>query len=282
MKITKNSIRFFHIGNSRTKTDTSDTPRQWFFTLWPPGASEIYSVLLSGKDCSRCCTHRIRKTLAFTYSFCGLLQRAQFKPLNGNVPLDAYLAVASFMHYSRVGRYRYHTSFANAELSSDFWSRERFDVTPSQTFGIVIGGANLWARQINWPRESIYCGNPGRLLITLQLQLFVVSFVRFYLSRMFCRYKASYSGIWGACHWLSWSNFKVVLKRRMKKIISILPNGQWALFRYSSCLQKISRRKPPIYALFSTSARHKNTDLARISLIPGPVHWCHREHPPSL
>ena len=144
----------------------------------------------------------------------------------------------------------------------------------SQTFGIVIGGANRRAEADKLAKGvNLLVATPGRLLDHLQVQLLYVSFVRSNLSRMFCKDTKGFV----------FRNLKALVideadrilevgfEEEMKKIISILPNGQWALFRYSPVFIRFHAENRQSM-LFSATQTTKVTDLARISLRPGPVH----------
>ncbi|KAF6763747.1 DEAD-domain-containing protein [Ephemerocybe angulata] len=174
-------------------------------------------VLLAGKDVLGAARTGSGKTLAFLIPAIELLHRLKFKPMNGTgiiiITPTRELALQIFGVAKDLMQYH------------------------SQTFGVVMGGANQKAEMDKLAKGvNLLVATPGRLLDHLQ-----------------------------NCKGFIYRNLKALVideadrilevgfEEEMKRIISILPNEN----RQSM--------------LFSATQTTKVTDLARISLRPGPI-----------
>ncbi|KAF8226078.1 DEAD-domain-containing protein [Tricholoma matsutake] len=188
------------------------------FTTMTPVQAKSIPVLLAGKDVLGAARTGSGKTLAFLIPAVELLHRLKFKPLNGTgiiiVSPTRELALQIF------------------GVAKDLMSHH------SQTFGIVIGGANRRAEADKLAKGvNLLVATPGRLLDHLKdTKGFVYRNLKALVIDEADRI------------------LDVGFEEEMKKIISILPNEN----RQSM--------------LFSATQTTKVTDLARISLRPGPVH----------
>ncbi|EGN94240.1 hypothetical protein SERLA73DRAFT_163228 [Serpula lacrymans var. lacrymans S7.3] len=188
-----------------------------FSTMTPVQAKSI-PPLLAGKDVLGAARTGSGKTLAFLLPAVELLHRLKFKPRNGTgiiiVSPTRELALQIF------------------GVAKDLMAHH------SQTFGIVIGGANIRAEREKLVKGvNLLVATPGRLLDHLQN---TPGFV-------FRNLKALV--IDEADRIL-----EIGFEEEMKKIMTILPNDN----RQSM--------------LFSATQTTKVQDLARISLRPGPLH----------
>ncbi|KAG5648174.1 ATP-dependent RNA helicase [Asterophora parasitica] len=197
-------------------------------------------LLLAGKDVLGAARTGSGKTLAFLIPAIELLHRLKFKPLNG-----AYPSLLS-------GCERTDESSMNGgagtgiiiitptrELALQIFGVAK-DImsTHSQTFGIVMGGANRRAEADKLAKGvNLIVATPGRLLDHLEnTKGFVYRNLKALIIDEADRI------------------LEIGFEEEMKKIIKILPNDN----RQSM--------------LFSATQTTKVTDLARISLRPGPVH----------
>ncbi|KAF8078364.1 DEAD-domain-containing protein [Lyophyllum atratum] len=175
-------------------------------------------LLLAGKDVLGAARTGSGKTLAFLIPAVELLHRLKFKPLNGTgiviVSPTRELALQIF------------------GVAKDLMAHH------SQTFGIVMGGANRRAEADKLAKGvNLLVATPGRLLDHLEN---TKGFV--------------FRNLKGLIIDEADRILEVGFEEEMKKIIRILPNEN----RQSM--------------LFSATQTTKVTDLARISLRPGPVH----------
>ncbi|EAU88940.1 ATP-dependent RNA helicase HAS1 [Coprinopsis cinerea okayama7 len=175
-------------------------------------------VLLAGKDVLGAARTGSGKTLAFLIPAVELLHRLKFKPVNGTgiIILTPTRELALQIFGVAKDLMAYH----------------------SQTFGVVIGGANPKAEVDKLSKGvNLLVATPGRLLDHLQnAKGFVYRNLRALVIDEADRI------------------LEIGFEEEMKRIISILPNEN----RQSM--------------LFSATQTTKVTDLARISLRPGPVH----------
>ncbi|KAH6902293.1 ATP-dependent RNA helicase HAS1 [Coprinopsis sp. MPI-PUGE-AT-0042] len=175
-------------------------------------------VLLAGKDVLGAARTGSGKTLAFLIPAVEMLHRLKFKPVNGTGILiltpTRELALQIF------------------GVAKDLMAHH------SQTFGVVIGGANIKAEQDKLMKGvNLLVATPGRLLDHLQnAKGFVYRNLRALVIDEADRI------------------LEIGFEEEMRKIINILP--------------KDNRQT----MLFSATQTTKVTDLARISLRPGPVH----------
>ncbi|KAG6845655.1 ATP-dependent RNA helicase [Tephrocybe sp. NHM501043] len=175
-------------------------------------------LLLAGKDVLGAARTGSGKTLAFLIPAVELLHRLKFKPMNGTgiviITPTRELALQIF------------------GVAKDLMANH------SQTFGIVMGGANRRAEADKLAKGvNLLVATPGRLLDHLQdTKGFVYRNLKALVIDEADRI------------------LEVGFEEEMKKIIKILPNEN----RQSM--------------LFSATQTTKVTDLARISLRPGPVH----------
>ncbi|KAF8350246.1 DEAD-domain-containing protein [Amanita rubescens] len=188
-----------------------------FSTMTPVQAKSI-PVLLAGKDVLGAARTGSGKTLAFLIPAVELLHRLKFKPMNGT----GIIIVSP-----------------TRELALQIFGVAK-DLMPhhSQTFGIVIGGANRRAEVEKLVKGvNLLVATPGRLLDHLEnTKGFVFRNLKALVIDEADRI------------------LEIGFEEEMKKIISILPNEN----RQSM--------------LFSATQTTKVQDLARISLRPGPVH----------
>ncbi|KAF8735739.1 hypothetical protein AX14_001529 [Amanita brunnescens Koide BX004] len=188
-----------------------------FSTMTPVQAKSI-PVLLAGKDVLGAARTGSGKTLAFLIPAVELLHRLKFKPMNGTgiiiVSPTRELALQIF------------------GVAKDLMAHH------SQTFGIVIGGANRRAEAEKLVKGvNLLVATPGRLLDHLEnTKGFIFRNLKALVIDEADRI------------------LEIGFEEEMKKIISILPNEN----RQSM--------------LFSATQTTKVQDLARMSLRPGPVH----------
>ncbi|KAL1707649.1 P-loop containing nucleoside triphosphate hydrolase protein [Schizophyllum commune] len=187
-----------------------------FSTMTPVQAKSI-PVLLAGKDVLGAARTGSGKTLAFLIPAIEMLHRLKFKPMNGTgiiiITPTRELALQIF------------------GVAKDLMAHH------SQTYGIVMGGANRRAEMEKLQKGvNLLIATPGRLLDHLQN------------SKGFVFRNLKALVIDEADRIL-----EVGFEEEMKRIISILPNEN----RQSM--------------LFSATQTTKVQDLARISLRPGPV-----------
>ncbi|KAF9499897.1 DEAD-domain-containing protein [Pleurotus eryngii] len=188
-----------------------------FFTMTPIQAKTI-PILLAGKDVLGAARTGSGKTLAFLIPAVEMLHRLKFKPMNGTgiiiVSPTRELALQIF------------------GVAKDLMAHH------SQTFGIVIGGANRSAEADKLTKGvNLLVATPGRLLDH------IMNTKGFVYRNMKALVIDEADRI-----------LEIGFEEEMKKIISYLPNDN----RQSM--------------LFSATQTTKVQDLARISLRPGPVH----------
>ncbi|KAH7911234.1 DEAD-domain-containing protein [Hygrophoropsis aurantiaca] len=188
------------------------------FTTMTAVQAKAIPPLLAGKDVLGAARTGSGKTLAFLIPAVELLHRMKFKPRNGTgiiiVSPTRELALQIF------------------GVAKDLMAHH------SQTFGIVIGGANRRAEAEKLEKGvNLIVATPGRLLDHLQnTKGFVFRNLKALVIDEADRI------------------LEIGFEEEMKKIISILPNDD----RQSM--------------LFSATQTTKVQDLARISLRPGPLH----------
>ncbi|KAJ2916963.1 hypothetical protein MD484_g3433, partial [Candolleomyces efflorescens] len=174
-------------------------------------------VLLAGKDVLGAARTGSGKTLAFLIPAIEMLHRLKFKPLNGTgiiiITPTRELALQIF------------------GVAKDLMAHH------SQTFGVVIGGANLKAEQDKLAKGvNLLVATPGRLLDHLQnAKGFVYRNLKALVIDEADRI------------------LEIGFEEEMKRIISLLPS---------------ENRQTMLYSATQTT---KVTDLARISLRPGPI-----------
>ncbi|KIK71286.1 hypothetical protein GYMLUDRAFT_33429 [Collybiopsis luxurians FD-317 M1] len=187
-----------------------------FSTMTPVQAKSI-PVLLAGKDVLGAARTGSGKTLAFLIPAVELLHRLKFKPMNGTgiivVSPTRELALQIFGVAKDLMQYH------------------------SQTFGIVMGGANRRAEEEKLTKGvNLVVSTPGRLLDHLEgSKGFIFRNLKALIIDEADRI------------------LEIGFEEQMKKIVSILPSEN----RQSM--------------LFSATQTTKVNDLARISLRPGPV-----------
>ncbi|KAL0950871.1 hypothetical protein HGRIS_007630 [Hohenbuehelia grisea] len=188
-----------------------------FSTMTPIQAKTI-PLLLAGKDVLGAARTGSGKTLAFLIPAVEMLHRLKFKPVNGTgiiiVTPTRELALQIF------------------GVAKDLMAHH------SQTFGIVIGGANRRAEAEKLVKGvNLLVATPGRLLDHIEnTKGFVYRNLKALVIDEADRI------------------LEIGFEEEMKKIISYLPNdGRQSM-------------------LFSATQTTKVQDLARISLRPGPVH----------
>ncbi|THV07559.1 DEAD-domain-containing protein, partial [Dendrothele bispora CBS 962.96] len=188
------------------------------FTHMTQVQAKSIPLLLAGKDVLGAARTGSGKTLAFLIPAVELLHRLKFKPMNGTgiiiVSPTRELALQIF------------------GVAKDLMAHH------SQTFGIVMGGANRSAEADKLKKGvNLVVATPGRLLDHLEnTKGFVYRNLKALVIDEADRI------------------LEIGFEEEMKKIIAILPNEN----RQSM--------------LFSATQTTKVTDLARISLRPGPVH----------
>lgn len=188
------------------------------FTTMTPVQAKAIPPLLAGKDVLGAARTGSGKTLAFLIPAVELLHRMKFKPRNGTgiiiVSPTRELALQIF------------------GVAKDLMAHH------SQTFGIVIGGANRRAEAEKLEKGvNLIVATPGRLLDHLEnTKGFVFRNLKALVIDEADRI------------------LEIGFEEEMKKIIRILPNdGRQSM-------------------LFSATQTTKVQDLARISLRPGPLH----------
>ncbi|KIL71041.1 hypothetical protein M378DRAFT_66112 [Amanita muscaria Koide BX008] len=197
---------------------TSKTLAEMGFSTMTPVQAKSIPVLLAGKDVLGAARTGSGKTLAFLIPAVELLHRLKFRPMNGTgiviITPTRELALQIF------------------GVAKDLMAHH------SQTFGIVIGGANRRAEAEKLVKGvNLVVATPGRLLDHLQnTKGFVYRNLKALVIDEADRI------------------LEIGFEEEMKKIISILPNEN----RQSM--------------LFSATQTTKVQDLARMSLRPGPVH----------
>ncbi|KAF8168314.1 P-loop containing nucleoside triphosphate hydrolase protein [Crassisporium funariophilum] len=186
-------------------------------TMTPVQAKSI-PVLLAGKDVLGAARTGSGKTLAFLIPAIELLHRLKFKPLNGTGIIIVTPTRELALQIFGVARdlMRFH----------------------SQTYGIVIGGANRRAEEEKLVKGvNLLVATPGRLWDHLRD---TKGFIRRNLKALIIDEADRI--------------LEIGFEQQMKDIIAMLPKDE----RQSM--------------LFSATQTTKVTDLARISLRPGPVH----------
>ncbi|OAX39423.1 DEAD-domain-containing protein [Rhizopogon vinicolor AM-OR11-026] len=188
------------------------------FTTMTPVQAKAIPPLLAGKDVLGAARTGSGKTLAFLIPAVELLHRMKFKPRNGTgiiiVSPTRELALQIF------------------GVAKDLMAHH------SQTFGIVIGGANRRAEAEKLEKGvNLIVATPGRLLDHLEnTKGFVFRNLKALVIDEADRI------------------LEIGFEEEMKKIINILPNdGRQSM-------------------LFSATQTTKVQDLARVSLRPGPLH----------
>ncbi|KAJ6627146.1 DEAD-domain-containing protein [Mycena sp. CBHHK59/15] len=188
------------------------------FTTMTPVQQKSIPLLLAGKDVLGAARTGSGKTLAFLIPAVELLHRLKFKPINGTgiiiVSPTRELALQIFGVAKELMAYH------------------------SQTFGILIGGANQRAETEKLVKGvNLIVATPGRLWDHLEhTKGFVFRNLKALVIDEADRI------------------LEIGFEEQMKRIIAILPNEN----RQSM--------------LFSATQTTKVADLARISLRPGPVH----------
>ncbi|CAA7264714.1 unnamed protein product [Cyclocybe aegerita] len=186
-------------------------------TMTPVQAKSI-PVLLAGKDVLGAARTGTGKTLAFLVPAIELLHRLKFKPMNGTGVIIITPTRELALQIFGVARdlMKYH----------------------SQTFGIVIGGANRRAEEEKLVKGvNLLVATPGRLWDHLRD---TKGFVRRNLKALVIDEADRI--------------LEIGFEQQMKDIIAMLPKDERQTM------------------LFSATQTTKVTDLARISLRPGPVH----------
>ncbi|KAI0336051.1 DEAD-domain-containing protein [Cubamyces sp. BRFM 1775] len=174
--------------------------------------------LLAGKDVLGAARTGSGKTLAFLIPAVELLHRMKFKPRNGT----GVIIISP-----------------TRELALQiFGVAKELMAHHSQTFGIIMGGANRKAEEIKLQKGvNLLIATPGRLIDHLE------GTKGFVFRNLKCLVIDEADRI-----------LEVGFEEQMKKIINILPNeGRQSM-------------------LFSATQTTKVTDLARISLRPGPLY----------
>ncbi|PAV21903.1 DEAD-domain-containing [Pyrrhoderma noxium] len=197
---------------------TTDALSEMGFTTMTPVQAKSIPPLLAGKDVLGAARTGSGKTLAFLIPAVELLSRLKFKPRNGTG-----IVILS----------------PTRELALQiFGVAKELMAHHSQTFGIVIGGANRKAEAEKLVKGvNLLVATPGRLLDHLEnTKGFVFRNLKALVIDEADRI------------------LEIGFEEEMKKIISILPNEN----RQSM--------------LFSATQTTKVQDLARISLRPGPIH----------
>ncbi|CAL1696486.1 unnamed protein product [Somion occarium] len=197
---------------------TSRTLEEMGFTTMTPIQEKAIPPLLAGKDVLGAARTGSGKTLAFLIPAVELLHRLKFKPRNGT----GIIIVSP-----------------TRELALQiFGVAKELMAHHSQTFGIVMGGANHRAEADKLQKGvNLLVATPGRLLDHLE------GTKGFIFRNLKCLIIDEADRI-----------LEVGFEEQMKKIISILPNEN----RQSM--------------LFSATQTTKVTDLARMSLRPGPLY----------
>ncbi|KAF5384710.1 hypothetical protein D9757_006193 [Collybiopsis confluens] len=196
---------------------TSRTLSDMGFSTMTPVQAKSIPVLLAGKDVLGAARTGSGKTLAFLIPAVELLHRLKFKPMNGTgiiiVSPTRELALQIF------------------GVAKDLMQHH------SQTFGIVMGGANRRAEEEKLTKGvNLVVATPGRLWDHLEnTKGFIFRNLKALIIDEADRI------------------LEIGFEEQMKKIISILPSEN----RQSM--------------LFSATQTTKVNDLARISLRPGPV-----------
>ncbi|KAJ8507529.1 hypothetical protein ONZ45_g10109 [Pleurotus djamor] len=199
-------------------TQTTKALEEMGFSTMTPIQAKTIPLLLAGKDVLGAARTGSGKTLAFLIPAVEMLHRLKFKPMNGTgiviVSPTRELALQIF------------------GVAKDLMAHH------SQTFGIVMGGANRSAEADKLSKGvNLLVATPGRLLDHIQnTKGFVYRNLKALVIDEADRI------------------LEVGFEEEMKKIISYLPNEN----RQSM--------------LFSATQTTKVQDLARISLRPGPVH----------
>lgn len=197
---------------------TSRALEEMGFETMTPVQAKAIPPLLAGKDVLGAARTGSGKTLAFLVPAVELLHRMKFKPRNGTgiiiISPTRELALQIF------------------GVAKDLMAHH------SQTFGIVIGGANRRAEAEKLQKGvNLLVATPGRLLDHLEnTKGFVFRNLKALVIDEADRI------------------LEIGFEEEMKKIIAILPNeGRQSM-------------------LFSATQTTKVQDLARISLRPGPLH----------
>jgi ATP-dependent RNA helicase DDX18/HAS1 len=226
------------------------------FKNMTPVQEKSIPPLLAGKDVLGAARTGSGKTLAFLIPAIELLHRMKFKPRNGNAmsrPPFSRLWALNFVHAAGTGIV---IISPTRELALQIFGVAR-DLMPhhSQTFGIVMGGANRRAEVDKLVKGvNLLVATPGRLLDHLEVRRSGSSNVTWMLSI-----------IWQNTKGFVFRNLKALVideadrileigfEEEMKKIIAILPKGAFHHVP-SGDWTKRKYRKSAVYALF------RNTD----------------------
>ncbi|KAH9853168.1 DEAD-domain-containing protein [Lenzites betulinus] len=188
------------------------------FKTMTPIQEKSIPPLLAGKDVLGAARTGSGKTLAFLIPAIEMLHRLKFKPRNGT----GIIVVSP-----------------TRELALQiFGVAQKLMSHHSQTYGIIMGGANRKAEEIKLQKGvNLLIATPGRLIDHLE------GTKGFVFRNLKCLIIDEADRI-----------LEVGFEEQMKKIINILPNdGRQSM-------------------LFSATQTTKVTDLARISLRPGPLY----------
>ena len=242
------------------------------FTTMTPVQEKCIPSLLAGKDVLGAARTGSGKTLAFLIPAVELLHRMKFKPRNGVSLLNNHLA---YLCPSFEGTGIIVVSPTRELALQIFGVVKELMTGHSQTFGIVMGGANRRAEADKLVKGvNLVVATPGRLLDHLEVSSSIVLlFIAFYpflhqntKGFVFRNLKALV--IDEADRIL-----EIGFEEEMKKIISILPNGL-SIAVYDvllKCFDVWLLSEDRQSMLFSATQTNKVTDLARISLRPGPL-----------
>ncbi len=195
------------------------------FKTMTPVQEKSIPPLLAGKDVLGAARTGSGKTLAFLIPAVELLHRMKFKPRNG----EFYVSFCG----NRVSHYMAGTGIIivspTRELALQIFGVARdLMAHHSQTFGIVMGGANRSAEADKLKkRVNLVVATPGRLLDHLQVCRPVVHFILY--AHSICRFQNTPGFVFRNLRGLVIDEadriLEVGFEEEMKKIIAILPNG---------------------------------------------------------
>lgn len=149
-------------------------------TMTPVQAKSI-PLLLAGKDVLGAAQTGSGKTLAFLIPAVELLHRLKFKPLNGKWFLCYLLCIIQSTRFLLSGTGIIIVTPTRELALQIFGVAKDLMAHHSQTFGIVMGGANRRAEADRLVKGvNLIVATPGRLLDHLRVRLFIFSQVPFH------------------------------------------------------------------------------------------------------
>ena len=140
------------------------------FTTMTPVQAKAIPPLLAGKDVLGAARTGSGKTLAFLVPAVELLHRLKFKPRNGTSPSPAPIQSPAYLTSICIGTGIVILSPTRELALQIFGVAKELMAHHSQTFGIVMGGANRKAEAEKLAKGvNLLVATPGRLLDHLEV-----------------------------------------------------------------------------------------------------------------